>query len=318
MRFDPSELSVAELRHRLLAHSRPVPARTMAYLEADPRQGARDLYGILCKRRVVERAKTAHLKQMLAFERGWWSQGHTAIAGVDEVGTGPLAGPVIAAAVVFPPGTAFAGVDDSKRLTPAEREAAAEVIRARATGIGIGAACVEEIDRLNVYHAALLAMRRAVEALPQPPERVVVDARVIPGIAIPQEALPQADARVFCVAAASIIAKTYRDALMDDLDAVFPAYGFRSHKGYATPDHQEAVRRHGPCPAHRASFGYIRQLCGQYAAVFYELQVQLETVRDAQGVGALAREIDQCRAALTDAERSKLLVLLARRRRRFA
>ncbi len=318
MRFEPTELSVAELRHRLLAQRGPVPARTMAYLEADPRQGARDLYDALCKRRATVRAVAAHQKRMLAMERGWWLQGLTRIAGVDEVGTGPLAGPVIAAAVVFPPGTSFPGVDDSKRLTPAEREAAAEVIRARAAGIGIGAACVEEIDRLNVYHAALLAMRRAVEALPQPPQRVVVDARVIPGIDMPQEALPQADARVFCVAAASIIAKTYRDALMDDLDAVFPDYGFRSHKGYATPDHQEAVRRHGPCPAHRASFGYIRQLCGEYSAVFYALQVQMEAVRDAHAVSVMADEIEECRGSLTDAERSKLLILLARRRRRFA
>lgn len=317
MRFDPTELSVAELRYRLLAHRGPVPARTMAHLEADPRQGARDLYDTLCKRRAAERAKGAHTRRLLAVERGWWREGRNAVAGVDEVGTGPLAGPVIAAAVVFPPGTAFPGVDDSKRLTPAERQATAEVIRERASGIGIGCAGVEEIDRLNVYHAALLAMRRAVEALPSPPERVVVDARVIPGLDMPQEAMPQADARVFCVAAASIVAKTYRDALMNDLDAVFPQYGFRSHKGYATPDHQEAVRLHGPCSAHRASFGYIRQLCGEYSPVFYNIQVQLESVRDALGVAVLEDEIEQRRAALTDEERSKLLILLARRRRRY-
>jgi ribonuclease HII len=289
----------------------------MASLEADPRQGARDLHAILLKRRQAERTETTRVRRMLAIERGWWQEGLQAVAGVDEVGTGPLAGPVVAAAVVFPPGTSFAGVDDSKRLTPEERDAVAPVIRERAAAIGIGMADVDDIDRLNVYHAGVLAMRRAVEALDPQPERVVVDARKIPGLAMPQEAMPKADARVFCVAAASIIAKTYRDALMNDLDAVYPAYGFGKHKGYSTPEHQEAVRLHGPCPVHRASFGYIRQLCGEYSSLFYDLTMRLEDVSGSADVGAVQLEFDACREALTDAERGKLQILLARRRRRF-
>ena len=159
---------------------------------------------------------------------------------------GPLAGPVVAAAVMFPPETDIAGVDDSKRLDPATRAALALEIRAQASGLGVGMASVEEIDGLNIYHAGLLAMRRAVEALPRPPQHVLVDARTVPGIEVPQNTFNKGDGINFTIAAASIIAKTERDRMMEALDHEYPGYGFATHKGYGTPEHRDALLRARP------------------------------------------------------------------------
>jgi ribonuclease HII len=182
------------------------------------------------------------------------------VAGVDEVGVGPLAGPVIAAAVVLPQNVRERGVDDSKRLTASQREDLAGRIGAVALAVGIGIAEVEEVDRLNVYHAALVAMRRAVESLSLVPERLLVDARTIPGIDMPQTPMVRGDQRSYSIAAASIVAKVRRDSLMRDLDAVYPGYGFGRNMGYGTAEHLAAIERLGPCPVHRRSFSPVRQL----------------------------------------------------------
>jgi ribonuclease HII len=207
-----------------------------------------------------ERRQAARLGVLLRVERGLWEAGITRVAGVDEAGVGPLAGPVVAAAVVFAPGAALRGVDDSKRLTPTRRTALEAEIRALALGVGVGIVDVSDIDRLNIYRAALEAMRRAVLALPVSPDHVLVDARRIPDITAPQTALVHGDARSFSIAAASIVAKVTRDRLMHDLDARYPEYGFRDHMGYGTPQHLAAIDRHGPCPAHRRSFAPVREL----------------------------------------------------------
>jgi len=207
-----------------------------------------------------ERRQAARLGVLLRVERGLWEAGMTRVAGVDEAGVGPLAGPVVAAAVVFAPGAALRGVDDSKRLTPTRRTALEAEIRALALGVGVGIVDVSDIDRLNIYRAALEAMRRAVLALPVSPDHVLVDARRIPDITAPQTALVHGDARSFSIAAASIVAKVTRDRLMHDLDARYPEYGFRAHMGYGTPQHLAAIDRHGPCPAHRRSFAPVREL----------------------------------------------------------
>ncbi len=207
-----------------------------------------------------ERRQAARLGVLLRVERELWAAGLRNVAGVDEAGVGPLAGPVVAAAVVFAPGAALRGVDDSKRLTPAHRTALEIEIRALALGVGVGIVDVDDIDRLNIYHAALEAMRRAVLALPMPLDHVVVDARRIPGITPPQTAFVHGDARSFSIAAASIVAKVTRDRLMHDLDARYPEYGFCNHMGYGTPQHLAAISRHGPCPAHRRSFAPVREL----------------------------------------------------------
>lgn len=197
---------------------------------------------------------------LLRTERALWATGITRVAGVDEVGVGPLAGPLVAAAVVVPPTMRLRGVDDSKRLRPALREELAGRIRAEALAVSLGVVDVEEIDRLNVYRATLEAMRRAVAGLAVVPEHVVVDARTIPGIDLPQTAIVRGDSRSFAVAAASIVAKVARDEMMRDLDRDYPDYGFADNAGYGTAAHLAALARQGPCPAHRRSFAPVRQM----------------------------------------------------------
>ncbi|MFI5366526.1 MAG: ribonuclease HII [Candidatus Binatia bacterium] len=207
-----------------------------------------------------ERRQAARMGVLLRVERGLWRAGLTKIAGVDEVGVGPLAGPVLAAAVVLPEGVRLRGVDDSKKLTAVARADLAAKIQDCALGVGIGVVDVADIDRLNIYRAALEAMRRAVLALAIVPEHVVVDARRIPGITIPQTPLIGGDGRCYSVAAASIVAKVARDRLMRELDAVYPEYGFGVHMGYGTPGHLAAIDRYGPSPVHRRSFAPVREL----------------------------------------------------------
>ncbi len=188
------------------------------------------------------------------------AQGHRLIAGVDEVGRGCLAGPVYAGAVVFEGPAPLAGLDDSKALLPEVREDLAARIRRVAAGAAVGAATAAEIDALGIVDATLLAMRRALENAGRAgaiPTLVLFDAVHMPGLDVPQRAYIRGDARVAAIAAASIVAKAARDARMDELDGVFPCYGFSSHRGYATPEHLAALRRHGPSPEHRLTFDRV-------------------------------------------------------------
>lgn len=194
------------------------------------------------------------LRHLLRRERELWEAGIGRIAGVDEAGMGPLAGPVVAAAVMFPSGAGLRGVHDSKRLTALQRRRLAVEIREKATAYAVIRLEVQEIDRLNIYRAGLEAMRRAVEGLGPAPEFVLVDARRIPGLEIDQEAVIGGDAKCHAIAAASILAKTSRDELMERYDDQYPGYDFASHKGYATRAHRAAIRRLGPTPIHRRSF----------------------------------------------------------------
>jgi ribonuclease HII len=196
---------------------------------------------------------------LLRTERRYWGEGLTRICGVDEVGVGPLAGPLVAAAVVLPPEIDIRGVDDSKKLSAQRRQKLSIEIRAAATAFAVGIVEVEEVDRLNTYWAALEAMRRAVAGLAVTPERLLIDARKIPDLAIPQESIVKGDARSYSIAAASIIAKEVRDQIMRELDAHYPEYGFARHMGYGTRVHLEALERYGPCAAHRRSFEPVRQ-----------------------------------------------------------
>jgi ribonuclease HII len=182
-----------------------------------------------------------------------WKVGIRRVAGADEVGVGPLAGPVVAAAVIFPPGVVVDGLADSKRLSPAVRERCAAEIRERAA-IGIALVDPEEVDRINVFQARMKALRGAVTSLPEPPEFVLVDGREIAGLTHRQSAYVKGDAFVASIAAASIIAKVHRDALMRDLHRRYPAYGFVRNMGYGTAEHLAALKRFGPSPVHRRSF----------------------------------------------------------------
>ncbi|MFZ0658122.1 MAG: ribonuclease HII [Candidatus Binataceae bacterium] len=193
----------------------------------------------------------------LRYERRLWVSGCTEVAGVDEAGVGPMAGPVVAAAVIFAPEKFIKGVHDSKQLLPEKREALFEPIRSGALAVGIGIAEVEEVDRLNIFWATMSASRRAVAALGRTPEHVLVDGRDIPGLGLPQTHIVGGDRKSFCIAAASIIAKVTRDRMMVEFDARFPGYGLAQHKGYCTAEHIEAVRRLGPSPIHRRSFSPV-------------------------------------------------------------
>ena len=182
------------------------------------------------------------------------------VCGVDEAGRGPLAGTVVAAAVILDPARPIAGLDDSKKLSAKKREALALLIRERALAWAVAEASVAEIDRLNILQATLLAMQRAVAALAVPPEGALIDGNRCPQLACPAEALVGGDARSAPIAAASILAKTARDAEMLALHARHPEYAFDRHKGYPTAQHLAALRRHGPCPEHRRSFAPVAQL----------------------------------------------------------
>jgi ribonuclease HII len=308
-----SDLSIEEIRQHCLEGQKPVSAQILNKLRRDPRQGVRRLREILKRRYEQERAERLRLQNMLNFERVLWKSGIHTVAGVDEVGVGPLAGPVVAAAVVFPPNTELDGIDDSKQLEPEERTKLASTIREHAAAIGIGSAEVGEIDRLNIYHAALLAMRRAVEALPCVPEHVLVDARVIPGVSMPQNCFNKGDGINFSIASASIIAKTYRDRLMEDLEKEYPGYGFAQHKGYSTPEHQNAIRELGPCPVHRLSFHFIRELCGEFSELFYTLKQQLQEANSAADLRAFERKLTEGWSELDEREQRKMRLMLSRR-----
>ncbi|HSB35990.1 MAG TPA: ribonuclease HII [Thermoanaerobaculia bacterium] len=197
------------------------------------------------------------------------AEGFRVVAGVDEVGRGCLAGPVYAGAVVFGGGTEMAGLDDSKVLDPQVRTDLAGRIRRRALGVGVGAATAAEIDALGIAPATLLAMRRALGSLSESgtaPDLVLFDAVTLPGLDVPQRAFVRGDARVACIAAASVVAKDARDRAMDELDRALPYYGFGSHRGYGTPEHLGALRRHGPSPEHRLTFDRVLPAHGRRAA----------------------------------------------------
>jgi ribonuclease HII len=182
------------------------------------------------------------------------------LAGVDEVGRGPLAGPVVAAAVILDPGFAIAGLADSKCLSEQRREQLAGEIRAHALAWALGRAEVEEIDRINILQASLLAMQRAVQALDPQPDYALIDGNRCPQLGCPAEAVIKGDARIAAISAASIIAKVARDQEMREMDACYPGYGLAGHKGYPSKAHLEALQRLGVTPIHRRSFGPVRRL----------------------------------------------------------
>jgi ribonuclease HII len=307
------ELSVDEIRKRYAQNQEPVSQRVLNRLQRDSRQGVQKLYESLKKRFDRERDERVRLDAMRHFEIVLWKSGVKDIAGVDEAGVAPLAGPVVAAAVMFPPQAEIAGVDDSKRLDAQTRMELAKEIRAKASGVSVGIASVEEIDTVNIYHASLLAMRRAVEGLPRAPQHVLVDARTVPGIAMPQNAFNKGDGINFTIAAASIIAKTERDAMMEALDREYPGYGFAAHKGYPTPDHREALLKLGRTRVHRMSFPVLHEWFGEYSPCFYALKTQLFEAASRAALEEFDNALKTSVPELTEAECKKLRLLVGRR-----
>lgn len=210
------------------------------------------------KKRNAREREQRRLVRIHRFETAAWALGHRFIGGTDEVGRGPLAGPVVAACVIAEGPLTIKGLDDSKKVRPELRIELAEIIKSRCVAWGIGEASVEEIDRLNIYWASVLAMERAIAATGRPIDYLLTDAVRIKSFQGPQEPIVKGDAKCATIAAASIVAKVFRDALLVALDRIHPEYGFAEHKGYATQRHIEALTAHGPCVAHRRGFWRVR------------------------------------------------------------
>ena len=309
-----NSLSIADIRRRFVESEDPPSEGICSQLSSDPRLGVQRIWRQLRRRRREQDREDFRMRRIQRFEKVLWNRGLQAVAGVDEAGVGPLAGPVVAAAAVFGPGTMIAGVDDSKQLDGDTRQQLASEIRRAALCLSIGTANIEEIDRLNIYHASILAMRRAIEGLSHPPQFVLSDARLIPDLKMPQRAICKGDSLSFSIAAASIIAKTHRDRLMQDLDRRFPVYGFGQHKGYGTPVHREAIRKHGPCPVHRMSFHIVSELNGDCGQRFYELLEEVEKASSLDGLEQMRRRLrtQSEKDQLAPSELHRLRLLVAR------
>ncbi len=258
---DLGGVPLAEIRMRLEAvRSSSERKRMLAALRSDPRRGAQTLCVWVERREAARRVERARLSKLFALRNRLFRSGLKFVAGVDEVGVGPLAGPLVAAAVILPRRIDFQALerlDDSKRLSPRARNVLDREIRRHALAVFISELSSEEVDRLNTYWGSLEAMGRAVAGLGVKPDHVLVDARTIPDLAVPQTALIHGDAIDGSIAAASIVAKVYRDALMCRLAEQHPGYGFNRHMGYGTREHLDALRRLGPSPVHRRSFGPV-------------------------------------------------------------
>jgi ribonuclease HII len=257
------EKPIPELKALFIDRARPVPRGLVEALETDRRQGAQHLAKRIRERWRSNRSEGQRLHSLLRFEIELWAEGYSFVAGVDEAGMAPLAGPVVAGAVILPRNYKLRGLNDSKKiLDPETREELAMQIKQDAVCWSFGFAEVEEIDRINIYHAGLLAMQRAFQGLSCVPDFVLVDARRIPNCPTPQRGIFRGDALSASIAAASIIAKTTRDAYMLDLDKTYSGYGFASHKGYPTPEHCRALKELGALPIHRRSFARVREVLG--------------------------------------------------------
>ncbi|MTI79873.1 MAG: ribonuclease HII [Firmicutes bacterium] len=229
-------------------------------LSNDPRAGVQKIYQQLQRYRREQYQEHQRLEKLFTYEDNLIKQGKEYIAGVDEAGRGPLAGPVVAAAVILPRDISIVGLNDSKKLSAAKREQLAVEIKEKALVWTVAEADVEEICSLNIYHASILAMKRAVEKLAPTPDYVLTDAVRIPTMKIPHTPIIGGDAISASIAAASIIAKTHRDNIMYQFHRHYPQYGFDKHKGYPTAEHIEKLQLYGPCPIHRHCFAPVAEV----------------------------------------------------------
>jgi ribonuclease HII len=254
---------IHQLKKRLFAPGFHITEEMLHALSTDPRKSARQLAHQIQKYRIQLQREDQRLDRLLRFETELYGEGYMRIAGVDEAGVAPLAGPVVAAAVILPRNYKLPGLDDSKKiLDERKRESLARQIKEDAICWATGKAEVEEIDRLNIYQSGLLSMQRAVEGLSVKPDYILVDARTIPQCPYPQKGIIHGDALSSSIAAASLIAKTTRDSLMAEFDRLYPGYGFARHKGYPTPEHLRLLEKLGPVLIHRKSFAPVRKAMG--------------------------------------------------------
>lgn len=255
---DFSVMTLNEIRAWI--HKKPAIKKTwLDKLHKDSRAGVRQLASTIQKRWEAELKEAKRVENMWKYEHRYRAEGYRYIAGIDEAGRGPLAGPVVAAAVILPVDFDASGLNDSKQLAEEERENWRERIMTDAVAVGVGVVDVEYIDRFNILQATYEAMRRAIVQCRVQPDLLLLDAVKVPRVDLPQVPIIKGDSLSHSIAAASVIAKTTRDRIMVDYSRQYPEYGFDEHKGYSAPFHYQALDRFGPCPIHRRSFKPIAE-----------------------------------------------------------
>ena len=308
-------LSVSQVEELVRSHT-DIDQRACRVLERDRRAGVRRI-AVRARERMRRReSERTRARRMREFETRLWQSGVEAVAGVDEVGRGCLAGPVVAAAVVFSPGVELWEIDDSKKLPPEVREALCGRILEQAECVAVASVDVGEIDELNILQASLKAMRDALQELSPSPGRVLVDGALKPGSPFPETAIVGGDERSVSIAAAAIVAKVHRDRVMVGLDSKYPEYGFASNKGYASALHRRALERFGPCPLHRRSFEPVaRRLRPAPSPALRKLRRQLETFSSWDDLQRWLRSEGRAVPLSCDEERQFEVSVRERRRR---
>jgi ribonuclease HII len=260
VRVNIKKMSLKQLQDLLIERGPEVYPDVIRALESDPRGGAQKLVR-LCQSKLdeVDRERE-RIGRMFSYERQVWAMGYKFVAGLDEVGRGPLAGPVVAAAVVLPGELMLPGLDDVKRLSPKRRQELYELIKREAIAIGIGMVHPSGIDEANVTMATYKAMVKAVAQLHIAPDYLLIDALHLPNVTQPQAPIVDGEGQSCSIAAASIVAKVVRDEQMIEMDRLYPVYGFANHKGYGTQEHRDALERFGPCPIHRKNYQADREI----------------------------------------------------------
>ncbi|MCD4691151.1 ribonuclease HII [bacterium] len=310
---DLSGMNISEIRARI-AGAPPEPGDLFwCSMERDPRAGVRGLLDRLISSRKREAREHRRLEGLRRHERALWEKGVELVAGVDEAGRGPLAGPVFAAAVVLPRDCVITGLNDSKKLSPRRREELFEVIYGEAVAVGVGSATHAVIDEINILKATMSAMADAVRGLGIDPDHVLVDgAQEIPGVPWAQTAVHQGDQKSAPIAAASIVAKVTRDRLMLEMDKLYSGYGFARHKGYGTEDHIAALTRLGPCPIHRMSFHIVQESSSGPSPLYRRLRSALMDAPDIETLELAAKGVAMQKAELAPYELGKLRKLYKR------
>ncbi len=246
--------SINEIKEILSSCSMEALPEQLEKFEADSRKGVQNLLTSFRKKYDKHLQELARLEEILTYERGCWEAGYELVAGIDEVGRGPLAGPVVAAAVILPKECKIEGVNDSKKLSAKKREELYDIILEKALSYGIGIVSNERIDEINILQATYEAMREALSQLSPKADYILADAVTIPMVSTPQRGIIKGDAKSMSIGAASIVAKVYRDRLMEAFDEVYPGYGFGANKGYGSAEHIEGIKKLGITPIHRKTF----------------------------------------------------------------
>lgn len=301
--------SLQELRERFA--ERDASPEELSALRDDPRKGAQQLAARLMRRREQVEAWARRVEELSRPRKSLEAKGFQAIGGIDEAGRGPLAGPVATACVVLPPDWDLPGLNDSKKLSRTKREELAEKIREQARGYAVDMAQPAEIDELNILRATQTSMIRAVQACaPTAPDYLLTDAMALKEAGLPFRPVIGGDRKVAEIAAASILAKVDRDALMREADEAYPGYGFADHKGYGTEAHMNAIERLGPSPLHRRSFAPVARWV---LPDFGELRRRLRRARDGTQLKQVAKQIRQAQRELSDPELEELRAEYSRR-----